>query len=238
MSFSVACAAAGSSTRAGGRSRSGDARPTRASWRCSGRSAAGCGRRSARSRSSTDEASSLRRYLDERGYSARFRRHFLVPLTSALWSTAPGRALEFPAAYAIRFFDNHGMLGFGRFRWRYVTGGSDTYVRAIAERLGAAPAPRARRARAAARRRTASSCAPTTASCGASTPRSSRRTPTRRSGCSRIRRADERARARRVRVHARTRRSLHTDASRSCRAPRAARASWNYRLGDDGQADR
>jgi predicted NAD/FAD-binding protein len=78
---------------------------------------------------------SLGRYLDERRFSARFRRHFLVPLTAALWSTAPGRALEFPAAYAIRFFENHGMLGFGRFRWRYVTGGSDTYVRALAERL-------------------------------------------------------------------------------------------------------
>src|SRR5947209_11382594 len=42
-------------------------------------------------------------------YTTLFR-SFLVPLTSALWSTAPGRALEFPAAYAIRFFDNHGML--------------------------------------------------------------------------------------------------------------------------------
>lgn len=79
---------------------------------------------------------SLQRYLDERRFSTRFRRHFLVPLTSALWSTAPGRALEFPAAAAIRFFENHGMLGFGRFRWRYVTGGSDTYVRELAARLG------------------------------------------------------------------------------------------------------
>jgi predicted NAD/FAD-binding protein len=84
-----------------------------------------------------DEAQSLAAYLDEHGYSQRFRRHFLVPLTSALWSTAPGRALEFPAAYAIRFFDNHGMLGFGRFGWRTVTGGSRSYVDAIASRLGA-----------------------------------------------------------------------------------------------------
>jgi predicted NAD/FAD-binding protein len=83
-----------------------------------------------------DETQSLAEYLDVHGYSQRFRRHFLVPLTSALWSTAPGRALEFPAAYAIRFFDNHGMLGFGRFRWRTVTGGSRRYVDAIAARLG------------------------------------------------------------------------------------------------------
>jgi predicted NAD/FAD-binding protein len=82
------------------------------------------------------EGWSLARYLDEHRYSGRFRSHFLVPLTSALWSTAPGRALEFPAAYAIRFFENHGMLGFGRFRWRALAGGSNTYVAALAERLG------------------------------------------------------------------------------------------------------
>jgi len=81
------------------------------------------------------ESWSLRRYLDERRFSKGFRRHFIVPLTAALWSTAPGRALEFPAAYAIRFFENHGMLGFGRRRWLSVAGGSDTYVGALAQRL-------------------------------------------------------------------------------------------------------
>jgi uncharacterized protein len=83
-----------------------------------------------------DDSESLRDFLDRHRYSQRFRSHFLVPLTSALWSTAPGRALEFPAAYAVRFFDNHGMLGFGRFRWRTVTGGSRRYVDAIGDRLG------------------------------------------------------------------------------------------------------
>jgi uncharacterized protein len=83
-----------------------------------------------------NDSQTLGEYLDQHHYSKRFRRHFLVPLTSALWSTAPGRALEFPAASAIRFFDNHGMLGFGRFRWRTVTGGSRRYVDAIAVRLG------------------------------------------------------------------------------------------------------
>lgn len=82
------------------------------------------------------EERTLGSYLDERGYSRRFRDHFLVPLTSALWSTAPDRSLEFPAATAIRFFENHGMLGFGRERWRSVRGGSKTYVEAIATRLG------------------------------------------------------------------------------------------------------
>jgi uncharacterized protein len=74
-------------------------------------------------------------FITERGYSRRFRDHFLVPLTSALWSTAPERALDFPAGYAIRFFHQHGMLGFGRFDWRTVSGGSRSYVAALCERL-------------------------------------------------------------------------------------------------------
>jgi uncharacterized protein len=90
-----------------------------------------------RSLKNLDESWSLGRYLDERRFSPRFRTHFLIPLTAALWSTAPGRALEYPAASAIRFFDNHGMLGLGRFEWRYVAGGCDRYVSAISERLGA-----------------------------------------------------------------------------------------------------
>ena len=74
-------------------------------------------------------------FITERGYSRGFRDHFLVPLTSALWSTAPERALEFPAGYAIRFFNQHGMLGFGRFDWRTVAGGSRAYVAALCDRL-------------------------------------------------------------------------------------------------------
>lgn len=82
------------------------------------------------------EEHTLARYAKERGYSERFRTHFLAPLTAALWSTAPGKALDFPAGHAIRFFDNHGMLGFGRFGWKTVTGGSRTYVEAVLDRLG------------------------------------------------------------------------------------------------------
>ena len=64
-----------------------------------------------------------------------FRDHFLVPLTSAIWSSGTGAALDFPAAYALGFFDNHGMLGFRRHRWRTVVGGSRAYVRGAARAL-------------------------------------------------------------------------------------------------------
>jgi predicted NAD/FAD-binding protein len=174
----------------------------------------------------------LGRYLDERRYSPAFRRHFLVPLTAALWSTAPGRALEYPAAAAIRFFDNHGMLGLSRARWRTVTGGADTYVSELARRLG----PRLR------------------VGLGV---RSVRRDPDGvelRTGDDARRRFDAVV----VATHAnqalrlledpspderrvlgtfgytRNEVTLHTDGSH-LPATTAARASWNYRAGDDGR---
>ncbi len=81
------------------------------------------------------EGETLAQFVARSRYSRRFRDHFLVPLAASIWSTSPAETLDFPASYAIRFFANHGMLRFRRFRWRTVTGGSQTYVRAILERL-------------------------------------------------------------------------------------------------------
>ena len=175
---------------------------------------------------------SLERYLDERGFSVRFRRHFLMPLTAALWSTAPGRALEFPAATAIRFFDNHGMLGFGRFRWRYVSGGSDTYVRELADRLG-----RALRLGLGARsiRRSADGVELTT---NGGDVRSFDAVVVATHADQALRLLeDPTARERDVLSrfeYTRNDAVLHTDSSH-LPSTRAARASWNYRLHDDGR---
>jgi predicted NAD/FAD-binding protein len=81
------------------------------------------------------EGETLAQFAARSRYSRRFRDHFLVPLAASIWSTSPAETLDFPASYAIRFFANHGMLRFRRFRWRTVTGGSQTYVGAILERL-------------------------------------------------------------------------------------------------------
>lgn len=78
----------------------------------------------------------LAEYVRDHGYSNGFRRHFLVPMAAALWSTAPAQALEFPAESLIRFLGNHGMLGFRRHAWRTVAGGSRTYVAAALDRIG------------------------------------------------------------------------------------------------------
>lgn len=79
----------------------------------------------------------LDQFVTDQGLSDGFRRHFLAPFASALWSTGAGRALDVPAEFAVRFFVNHGLVGFDRVPWRTVVGGSHTYVAALAGRLPA-----------------------------------------------------------------------------------------------------
>lgn len=82
------------------------------------------------------EGKTLGAYAAEQGYSRSFLDHFLVPLTASIWSTAPEQTLDFPAPYAVRFFQNHGMLGFRRSPWRTVVGGSSTYVEKLLDVVG------------------------------------------------------------------------------------------------------
>jgi predicted NAD/FAD-binding protein len=71
-------------------------------------------------------------YLEEHRYSSAFIKHYLVPMGAAIWSTDPGRMLDFPAKFFVRFFHNHGMLSVNdRPQWRVVQGGSREYVRQL-----------------------------------------------------------------------------------------------------------
>ncbi len=77
-------------------------------------------------------------FLEAGGYSAYFVSHFMIPVVSAVWSTAPRTALLYPARYLFSFLEHHGMLSVrGSHQWYTVSGGSRTYVEAIAAGLSA-----------------------------------------------------------------------------------------------------
>ena len=68
-------------------------------------------------------------YVKRRGYGEDFFHLYLVPMSSAVWSTPPALMLEFPATTLLRFFHNHGFLGLHtQHPWWTVDGGAKTYV--------------------------------------------------------------------------------------------------------------
>lgn len=77
---------------------------------------------------------SIREYCRKNGLSDHFLENFIVPLSSAIWSTPDTN--EFPMGLLLPFFHNHGLLSARKdFQWYTVKGGSDTYTRKIAEGL-------------------------------------------------------------------------------------------------------
>jgi len=74
----------------------------------------------------------LGEYVRMRGYGPDFLELYLVPMSSAVWSTPPELMLTFPAATLLRFFHNHGFLGLHtQHPWLTVVGGSRTYVKKL-----------------------------------------------------------------------------------------------------------
>lgn len=70
----------------------------------------------------------LGEYVRRRGYGEDFFNLYLIPMSSAVWSTPPELMLSFPAASLLRFFHNHGFLGLDtQHQWLTVDGGSRQY---------------------------------------------------------------------------------------------------------------
>ncbi|ASL17563.1 NAD(P)/FAD-dependent oxidoreductase [Mycobacterium intracellulare] len=83
-----------------------------------------------------DGLETLDAFLSRHRFSSYFVDYFITPLVAAVWSCAGDDALRYPARYLFVFLAHHGMLSvFGSPTWRTVTGGSATYVRAVAARL-------------------------------------------------------------------------------------------------------
>ena len=71
---------------------------------------------------------SLRDFVKEKKYSDTFIYSYLVPMSSALWSTPIDTTLNYPVRVLVQFFKNHGLLGINtQFQWSTVHGGSWQY---------------------------------------------------------------------------------------------------------------
>lgn len=74
----------------------------------------------------------LAQYLERNGYSAAFRRHYLLPMCAAVWSVPNEQVLAFPVQMLVRFWVNHHLLDLTqRPKWRVVKGRSKSYVDAV-----------------------------------------------------------------------------------------------------------
>ena len=74
----------------------------------------------------------LGQFLQQKGYSRRFQRHYVFPMVAAIWSAPDEKVDQFPMLTFARFFHNHGLLSVSdQPQWYYVAGGSQTYVRAF-----------------------------------------------------------------------------------------------------------
>jgi uncharacterized protein len=70
----------------------------------------------------------LAQYIKEFKFSEEMLWKYLVPMSSAVWSTPMDKMLDFPAVALIRFFKNHGFLGLNtQHQWYTLDKGSQAY---------------------------------------------------------------------------------------------------------------
>ncbi len=80
------------------------------------------------------DSMTVRDLVTKEGYGQEFLDHFVVPMSSAVWSTPHDKMLDFPAKTLVRFFLNHGFLGLDtQHQWKTVQSGSQTYKMKIIE---------------------------------------------------------------------------------------------------------
>eukprot|EP01023_Acetabularia_acetabulum_P058522 TRINITY_DN6925_c0_g2_i3.p1 TRINITY_DN6925_c0_g2~~TRINITY_DN6925_c0_g2_i3.p1 ORF type:complete len:1028 (-),score=184.63 TRINITY_DN6925_c0_g2_i3:1047-3677(-) len=79
---------------------------------------------------------SLGEYLEMKGYSTAFRRHYILPMCAAVWSAPEATMTQFPLIAMIRFWVNHHLLDiFQRPVWRVVKGRSESYMKKVVSML-------------------------------------------------------------------------------------------------------
>jgi predicted NAD/FAD-binding protein len=75
------------------------------------------------------EGATLGEFLAEGAYAQVFIDRYLIPMAGAVWSMGPDAMPGFPAVTLIRFMQNHGMLGIDTHpKWKTIRGGSQAYL--------------------------------------------------------------------------------------------------------------
>ena len=71
-------------------------------------------------------------FLAKAGFSPWLSSRYLLPMAGLIWSCSPKKAMEYPAADFMRFFDNHSLFtATDQPTWHTVVGGSHVYVKKL-----------------------------------------------------------------------------------------------------------
>lgn len=75
------------------------------------------------------QGKALGEYCQSRGFGPAFLNQYLYPMGAAIWSSPIAEMHAFPAQPYLHFLENHGLLRLtNRPQWKYVKGGSKSYV--------------------------------------------------------------------------------------------------------------
>ncbi|MBU2979053.1 FAD-dependent oxidoreductase [Alteromonas sp. C1M14] len=77
----------------------------------------------------TDYDITLVAYIQSLGLSDDFADYYLYPMCAAIWSASLAQTKQFPLAFFLQFFNNHGLLNVtDRPQWYTLVGGSSSYI--------------------------------------------------------------------------------------------------------------
>jgi len=83
-------------------------------------------------RAGTLPEGSLGEFLASTGFSKELASRYLLPMAGLIWSCSPKKAMEYPAADFMRFFDSHSLFtATGQPVWHTVVGGSHQYLKKL-----------------------------------------------------------------------------------------------------------
>ena len=87
---------------------------------------------------SLSDQQTLGAFLCSNKFGRYFSNNYILPMGAAIWSTSTKDMLDFPLAFFLKFFLNHGLLDiYNRPQWYVVEGGSNRYIKVITSRLDA-----------------------------------------------------------------------------------------------------